>query len=401
MLYSFKFAWRYLASSKLQTGLLVLGVAIGVFVFVFISALIGGLGSFLVDRTVGNISHVTVEAPGRDAPLLVTRQASAQAVFQRAVGQREVLRTADAFLPALEALPGIRATSPQIVGNGFVIRGQSRAPVAVTGVVPDKVSAIADIAGNLVAGEARLTNSTILIGKTLAEDLGIGVGQSINLQSDRDVQRTLIVAGIFSLGVDALDARAAFVSLAAARSLFDLEQGISRIEIKLEDLNGADAHALRIAALSGLKATPWTEGNAQLLDGLQAQANSGDLIKAFSLITIVIGVASALLLSTYRRRPEIGIMRAFGASRVFVVAVFVIQGTLIGIIGGVVGAGLGYLALSPFPIPENAPRGGLPIDVRQGAYGLAILLTTIGAMVASILPARAAAHVDPVEVIGQ
>lgn len=401
MLYSFKFAWRYLASSKLQTGLLVLGVAIGVFVFVFISALIGGLGSFLVDRTVGNISHVTVEAPGRDAPLLVTRQASAQAVFQRAVGQREVLRTADAFLPALEALPGIRATSPQIVGNGFVIRGQSRAPVAVTGVVPDKVSAIADIAGNLVAGEARLTNSTILIGKTLAEDLGIGVGQSINLQSDRDVQRTLIVAGIFSLGVDALDARAAFVSLAAARSLFDLEQGISRIEIKLEDLNGANAHALRIAALSGLKATPWTEGNAQLLDGLQAQANSGDLIKAFSLITIVIGVASALLLSTYRRRPEIGIMRAFGASRVFVVAVFVIQGTLIGIIGGVVGAGLGYLALSPFPIPENAPRGGLPIDVRQGAYGLAILLTTIGAMVASILPARAAAHVDPVEVIGQ
>lgn len=401
MLYSFKFAWRYLASSKLQTALLVLGVAIGVFVFVFISALIGGLGSFLVDRTVGNISHVTVEAPSRDAPLLVTGPASAHAVFQRAVGQREVLRTADAFLPAIEALPGIRATSPQIVGNGFVIRGQSRAPVAVTGVAPEKVSTIADIAGNLVAGEALLTNSTVLIGKTLAEDLGIGVGQSINLQSDRDVERSLVVAGIFSLGVEALDARAAFISLAAARSLFDLEQGISRIEIKLDDLNGADAYALRIAALTGLKATPWTEGNAQLLDGLRAQANSGDLIKAFSLITIVIGVASALLLSTYRRRPEIGIMRAFGASRVFVVAVFVIQGTLIGIIGGVVGAGLGYLALSPFPIPENAPRGGLPIDVRQGAYGLAILLTTIGAMVASILPARAAARVDPVEVIGQ
>lgn len=401
MPYALKFAWRYLASSKLQTGLLVLGVAIGVFVFVFISALIGGLGSFLVDRTVGNISHVTVEAPSRDAPLLVTGPASTQAVFQRAVGQREVLRTADAFLPALEALPGIRATSPQIVGNGFVIRGQSRAPVAVTGVAPEKVSAIADIAGSLVAGEALLTNSTVLIGKTLAEDLGIGVGQSINLQSDRDVERSLVVAGIFSLGVEALDARAAFISLAAARSLFDLEQGISRIEIKLDDLNGADAYALKIAALTGLKATPWTEGNAQLLDGLQAQANSGDLIKAFSLITIVIGVASALLLSTYRRRPEIGIMRAFGASRVFVVAVFVIQGTLIGIIGGILGAGLGYLALSPFPIPENAPRGGLPIDVRQGAYGLAILLTTIGAMVASILPARAAARVDPVEVIGQ
>lgn len=270
--------------------------------------------------------------------------------------------------------------------------------MAVTGVAPEKVSAIA---GNLVAGEALLANSTVLIGSTLADDLGVGVGQSINLQSDRDVERTLVVTGIFSLGVEALDARAAIVSLAAARSLFDLEQGISRIKIKLDDLNGADAYALRIAALTGLKATPWTKGNAQLLDGLRARANSGDLIKAFSLVTIVVGVASALLLSTYRRRPEIGIMRAFGASRVFVVSVFVIQGTLIGIIGGVVGAGLGYLALSPFPVAENAPPGGLPIDVRQGAYGLAILLTTIGAMVASILPARAAAGVDPVQVIGQ
>ncbi len=87
------------------------------------------------------------------------------------------------------------------------------------------------------------------------------------------------------------------------------------MEIKLDDLNQAEAFARRLASETGLKATPWTEGNAQLLGGLRAQANSGNLIKGFALVTIVIGVASALLLSTYRRRPEIGIMRAFGASR--------------------------------------------------------------------------------------
>lgn len=138
-----------------------------------------------------------------------------------------------------------------------------------------------------------------------------------------------------------------------------------------------------------------------MLSGLRAQASSGNLIKGFALVTIVIGVASALLLSTYRRRPEIGIMRAFGAPRGFVVAVFVLQGALIGLLGGLLGAGLGYLALSPFPLPENIPQGGFPIDVRQGAYGLAIALTTIGAILASILPARSAARVDPVSVIGQ
>lgn len=401
MLYGIKIAWRYLTSSKTQTGLLVAGVATGVFVFIFMSALIGGLAVYLVEQTVGDISHVTLEAPSREAGLLLPEGAEALLVQQKASGQRETLRTADAFLPGIAAMAGVKAVSPQIVGNGFVIRGQSRAPVAVTGVEADKVSVIADLERRLVAGNTVLTNASVILGKGLADDLGIGVGQVIRLQSDRNVERALVIAGIFEIGVEALDARAAFVSTATARTLFDLPQGLSRVEIKLDDLNQADAFAVRLAAETGLKATPWTEGNAQLLSGLRAQANSGNLIKGFALVTIVIGVASALLLSTYRRRPEIGIMRAFGAPRGFVVFVFVLQGTLIGLLGGLIGAGLGYLALSPFPPPENAAAGGLPIDVRQGAYGLAIALTTLGAILASILPARSAARVDPVSVIGQ
>jgi lipoprotein-releasing system permease protein len=320
---------------------------------------------------------------------------------QRATNQRRQLRTADAFLPLIEALPEIAVTSQQIVGNGFMVRGVVTAPVSVTGVETDKVSAIADIEEALQDGSTDLANSSVIMGSTLASDLGVSVGQVVRLQSDQDVQRPLVVSGIFELGVEALDARSAFVSLATARTLFNLPQGISLIEIKLTDLNQAPPVARRIANETGLKATAWTEGNSQLLDGLRAQANSGNLIKAFALITIVIGVASALLLSTYRRRPEIGIMRAMGASRGFVIFVFVTQGALIGLLGGLIGAGLGYAALLPFPVPELAPPGGLPVDVRQGAYGLAISLTAIGAILASILPARAAARVDPVSVIGQ
>ena len=137
-----------------------------------------------------------------------------------------------------------------------------------------------------------------------------------------------------------------------------------------------------------------------MLDGLVAQARSGDLIKGFALVTIVIGVASALLLSTYRRQSEIGIMRAMGATQRFVVFVFVIQGALIGLSGGLLGTALGYLSLLPFPLPEATSGGGLPIDIRQGAYGAAILLTLIGAIVAAIWPAYAASRVDPVKVIG-
>lgn len=401
MLYGLKIAWRYLTATKAQTCLLVLGVAVGVFVFIFMSALIGGLASYLIDRTLGNVAHITIEATDRDPEQLVGQAGEVLLVTQKSNGQREVLRTADAFLPLIAGLPGVAVTSQQIVGNGFLVRGERSAPVSVTGVEPNKVSAIADIENGIVAGSTDLSNGGILLGATLADDLGVAVGQVVRLQSERGVELALTIMGTFRLGVDSLDSRVGYVGLPTARTLFELPQGLTRIEVKLDSLNDADVLAARIAADTGLAASSWTASNAQLTDGLRAQARSGDLIKGFALVTIVIGVASALLLSTYRRRPEIGIMRAMGASRAFVLFVFVTQGALIGLLGGLLGAGLAFLALSPFPPPEQARAGGFPIDVRQGGFLLAIALTALGATLASILPARSAARVDPVKVIGQ
>ena len=92
-----------------------------------------------------------------------------------------------------------------------------------------------------------------------------------------------------------------------------------------------------------------------------------------------------------------------GAERWFVMVVFVAQGALIGLMGGLFGAAAGYGVLLAFPSRDSFAPGqsGLPIDIAQGAYGLAILLTTLGAILASILPARAAARLDPVTAIGQ
>ncbi|MDF2799551.1 MAG: lolE [Devosia sp.] len=240
MLYGLKIALRYLTASKAQTSLLIAGVAVGVFVFIFMSALIGGLAVFLVQRTVGDIAHVSIEAPDRDPVLLVAESEGPLVVEQRATSQRSQLRTADAFLPTIETMPGVTATSQQIVGNGFLVRGLVTAPVSVIGVEANKVSAIADIGGALVEGTTELTNTAIIIGRMLADDLGIGVGQVVRLESERGVERPLVVSGVFELGVESLDRRSALVGLSTARTLFDLPQGISRIEIKLEDLNQAN-----------------------------------------------------------------------------------------------------------------------------------------------------------------
>ncbi len=400
MIYAIKIAFRYLTANRAQTGLLVLGVAVGVYVFVFMSALIGGLAVLLLDRTAGNIAHVTVEARDRDpTPLFSPGQGMLVAVL-KSNQQRTTLQSADAFAPLIAAVPHVRRVAGEILGSGFAAKGEAVAPVAVTGVLPEDVSAIANVAGNIVEGRADLALSTVLIGSGLAKKLGVRAGQTVSIRSDRGVEETLTVAGIFSLGAAALDDSAAYVNLRAARVLFDLPEGLSRFEVKLDDLKLAPEAALAIAAATGLKATSWTDKNKELLDALVAQGRTGDLIKIFALITIIIGVASALLLSTYRRQSEIGIMRAMGATRRFVVLVFVIQGALIGLSGGLLGAGLGYLSLLPFPIPEATAGGGLPVDVRQGAYLTAIILTFLGAVLAAIWPASSASRVDPVKVIG-
>ncbi|WP_372840720.1 ABC transporter permease [Phaeovulum sp.] len=401
MFYALKIAARYLTANKAQSALLVLGVAVGVFIFIFMSALIGGLAEFILERTVGDISHITIKAENTDPAILIAPEGHVLAVIERGSARTATLGDAATYIPLIETVPGVIAVSPQIAGAGFLTRGALVAQVSVTGVEAGRESAILDLDGYMVEGAGRVGSGVIVLGQSLAEDLQLSLGQTLRLQSSAGVSQMLTLSGIYKTGNGMMDASSVFVSLPTARALFALPQGLTRVEIKLRDLNTADAIAARIRAQTGLDAVPWTDGAEQLMEALNAQAQTGYFLKGFALITIVIGVASALLLSTYRRRPEIGIMRAMGAGRGFVVFVFVTQGALIGLMGGLAGAGLGYLALLPFPTRDAFRPGTLPMDITQGSYGLAIALTVLGAILASILPARSAARVDPVTAIGQ
>jgi lipoprotein-releasing system permease protein len=400
MRYAAKIAIRHLTSTPGQTTLLMIGVALGVSVFIFMSALIGGLATLLTQRTVGSISHITFEMAERDPALLIPG-AGAQTAVQRDLSRREQILVWQPAVRLIESTPGVTAVSPQIRGSAFVQRGQAVAPVGVIGVQPDKLSAIADIGAAMVSGSERLSPDSVLIGETLAQELGLRSGQMIRLSSDRGRERSFRIGGIFALGIASADRQALYMNFATARALFDLPSGISRIEVKVAPPEAAPAMADRLRRATGLKTTPWTEENAQLFEALDAQGRTGTIIKTFALITIIIGIASAMLLSIVRRRAEIGIMRAMGASQRLVLSIFVLEGTLIGTIGALAGALLAWVALIPFPPIDAVEGGGLPIDRGQGDYLLAIVLTALAAAFASILSARRAARIDPVEAIGQ
>lgn len=397
--YAVKLAIRHLLSHPGQTALLMAGVALGVGVFIFMSALIGGLATLLTLRTVGSIPHVVLEMPDRDPAILAPRSGT-QVVLQKDLSRREQIAIWQPAVPIIEAESGVTAVSPQIRGSAYVERGQALAPVGVIGVMPGKLSDIADIEAAIVDGSSNLPTDGVLIGSRLASDLGLRVGQVLRLTSERGRARSFRIGGIFTLGIASADRQAVYMDFTTARALFDLPTGISRIEIKVEPATNAADIAARLRRSTGLKATAWTEDNSQLFEGLDAQARTGIIIKAFALVTIVVGIASAMLLSIVRRQSEIGIMRAMGASKRLVVSIFVLEGTLIGFVGAIVGASTAWLALLPSPPVSEVQSGGLPIDRGQGDFLLAITLTTLAAMLASILPARRAARIDPVEAIG-
>ncbi len=414
MPFELKLSIRYLLSTKLQSSLLVLGVAVGVVVFTFIAALINGLGIRLTDNVVGNIAHITLEAPERaPATFMASPHGRALMAVQPGNDLRAEIRTYRQAVSLASGLAGVIAAVPEVVGNATLVRGEKDLSVAVTGILPRDASAIARLDQSLVRGRVDLGPGDILIGNQLAKDLGVEVGDRIVLRPGRlnarettskgKVSSDLIVTlrGIFNLGAQAVDARTAFMELGVARKTFGIADGVTQVEIKLVDPWQAPLLAKRLERATQLKVSHWLERNARLQEGLRSQQSSGTLIKFFSLLTIVIGVASALLLAVLRRRSEIGILRSFGIRRRSIVTAFVLQGILVGATGASLGAGVGYafckllftLTLKPNGLPS------IPVDPAQGEYLSAVLFAVAASGIAALLPARSAANIDPLQAI--
>lgn len=402
MFFAFNVALRYLAANKVQSGLLIFGVALGVTVFVFITALIKGLAIFLVAQTTGSIAHITIEPPVRIARILGSSESKILAAQPVSTVQRAQLRSWREAMAIAGGQPGVLAVRPEIVGNAFIIRGEATAPVSLQGLPPEQLDAISPISTKIIEGNATLSADSVLIGKALAVALGLRAGQPILVRSERGGQRLLTIRGIFETGLGSLDERVGFVAQSTARPLFNLPDGVNQVVIKLENPDRAPKMATKIRSATGLKVTPWQEKNRQLQSALEGQGRTGSLIQIFSMISIIIGIASALLLSTYRRRGEIGIMRSFGVSKGFVAAIFIWQGLLIGVVGALIGCGLGYwLCTSLAGLKDSAGDTLLPVAPLEGGYALVFALTTLGSVVAALLPARSAARLDPVEAISQ
>jgi lipoprotein-releasing system permease protein len=401
MLFALRVAFRYLTANRVQSGLLIGGVALSVIVFVFMTALIRGLALFLTAQTTGQIAHVEIEPQRRIAQVMgADGRFAGQPI---STFQRQQIRNWQLIVSQAERLNHAVAVVPEVTGNGFLVRGTAVAPVALQGIDPSQIDAIIPLTKSIVDGSSDLSTGGLVIGAELAEDLGLRAGIPVLLRSDRGIERLIPVTGIFRVGLSNVDRRIAYLSIAVARPLLSLPNGVTSVSIKLDDPALAPSVAEQLKRQMPLKITAWQEKNRNLQTALESQGRTGSFIQAFAMIAIMISIASALLLTSVRRRGEIGIMRSFGISRSFVASVFVFQGIIIGLVASLIGAALGYRLCLFLSEDLTGPGGGplLPIAPTEGGYLLVITLTVIGSALSAILPAQAAARLDPVDAIQQ
>lgn len=390
-------AMRFLRQGRAQTLLILFGIAVGVSVIVFVTALISGLQNNLVQRTLGTQSHVRVEAPDEANRIAPAPPGTLQLVLEDRRAQ--ALRPIDNWpevRDVLDTLPGITAVSPVVSGPAFGRRGEAVQSVALVGVDLPRYLRVIPLDENMVEGRLEVGSGNAVVGRQLAEDLGLRTGGKLRLDAGDGREAIVNVAGIFELGVRELDARYVYLDLKQAQSLLALPGGVTVIDVTVDDLFAADRSAARIRGLTGLKAESWQETNAQLVNALTSQSMSTRMISFFVAMSVALGIASVLAVSVAQRTREIGILRAMGTRRRQMLRVFLIQGAVLGLAGSLIGALAGLALVGAF---NRFGPGLFYIPLPPTLVPAAMALATIAGVIAAAVPASRASRLDPVEAI--
>ena len=390
-------AMRFLRQGRAQTLLILFGIAVGVSVIVFVTALIAGLQDNIIERTLGTQAHVRVEAPREVSRIAAAPEGTIQLVLEDP--RPQALRPIDNWLQArdvLDRLPGVVAVSPVVSGPAFGRRGEAVESVALVGVDLPRYLQVIPLDENMVEGQLTVGSGNGVVGRQLAEDLGLRLGGKLRLDAGDGREAIVNVAGIFELGVRELDARYIYLDLKQAQALLGLPGGVTVIDLTVEDLFGADRIAARIDGLTGLQAESWMETNAQLMNALTSQSMSTRMISFFVAISVALGIASVLAVSVAQRTREIGILRAMGTRRRQMLQVFLVQGAVLGLAGSLLGALAGWGLVAAF---NNFGPGLFTVPMPATLIPAAMAVATLAGVGAALVPASRASRLDPVEAI--
>jgi lipoprotein-releasing system permease protein len=395
-------AMRFLREGRMQTLLIIVGVAAGVAVIAYISALISGLQTNTLNKTLGAQAHITLSAPDDVVAPPAARPAGTTSLTEAQPRAQRLRSVANwqALVPQLERMPGIAAVSPMVAGGALALRGDATQSISLFGVDLDRYDRIVGLRSKVVSGTARLAPGEAVVGRDLATDLGVRVGDRLTVQTST-LSEPVRVTALVDFGVKELNRRTVILPLRGAQSLLGLPGGATTIDLTVDDVWAAQGLADDLRRQLPYQLESWQESNAQLVSALNAQSVSTGLIRGVVLVVVVLGIASVLVVSVVQKRREIGILRAMGATRAQVLRVFLVQGAVVGAVGSVLGVALAVLMIWLFTTFVRGSDGQPLFSISLPpllALQVAVLATLCGVL-AAIAPARRAAAMDPGQAI--
>ncbi|MEP7100145.1 MAG: lipoprotein-releasing ABC transporter permease subunit [Burkholderiales bacterium] len=412
--YEVQIGWRYLRAARggagqgfisFISGVSMLGIALGVAALIVTLSVFNGFGKEVRDRMLAVIAHVEIYAA---SPASAPDWAAVEARVRRD--------------------PAVQGAAPFVVAQALLGRGEELRPVQVRGIDPAREAEVSDLARTLRDGalaKLRPGEGQILLGVTLAQQLGVAPGQSITIvlppadQPDRPAgaprMLPVTVAGSFEAGHFEYDSSLALMLRGDAQALFGAA-GVTGLQLRLVDRDRAPEVARRLAIALGpeLSVRDWTQTNRQWFESVQIQKQMLFLILALIVAVAAFNLVSTLVMTVTDKRADIAILRTLGASPRSIMGIFMLQGAVSGAIGTLIGAVVGLLvavnvgaivatiesALRVTLLPPSVYLvSRMPSDPRSSDIVPIVLISLALSFVATLYPSWRASRVDPAEAL--
>jgi lipoprotein-releasing system permease protein len=404
---------RHLFSKPKQTVLTLLAIVFGTMSFVVISSFFDGFQSFLLDQLINNDAHVKISAQdeltkSNQFNIFLSKQD--QIFFKNnALRKKESKKIENprGWDKILKLNPEVIAYTPQLTNQGLISRATTEMAVSIVGTNPLDQVKVTKISSNMTVGEfsdLASGGNRIIVGSLLMEKLGASINDNVRLTVN---QKTLPfkVIGVFKSGLKALDEATVYLNLSDAQILSGKINQINQISVKLKNFNDAKAIASDLRQFSSDKIESWDQVNESFLNVIKIQNASRYMMISVIILIGCFGIYNILNAVVGQKQKEIAILQAMGFLPKEILILFLSQGFLLGIIGGILGLLFGYLMclyLTTVPFsggPTAGSSGFLNISFDPVTYAYAMAMSILSAVFASSLPARKASKMMPIDII--
>lgn len=375
---AFQIAKRFLLASKKQTLVIILGIAVGVSVQVFIGALISGLQKSLVDTTIGSQSQITI------------------------VKEDDYINDYETLIATVEgASDNIKVVTPTITTRaGSLVLGEISEGVVLNGYNFTSADEIYKFSSKLTTGsEIPDAMNEVALGINLKEALGIDIGSEISFESPVFATQTFKVVGFFDFEVSAINNTWTITTIDTVQNIIGEGEVVSRIEMQLNEVFDAEEVTkleLEAVVAAEYTVTTWISENESLLSGLQGQSISSLMIQIFVIVSVVLGISSTLAITVLQKSKQLGILKAMGIQDGDASLIFLFEGVLLGVFGAIIGLLLGIGLLYAFTTFSGTD---IPISFDAGFLALSAGIAILASTLAALSPAIKSSKLSVIEVI--